>query len=224
MPKQTDPHRVYRQVRDAILTGRFKPGAYLRERELAAKLGVSRTPIREALRQLERDGQVRLTPRVGAAVREVSVQDLLEVLEMRRCLEPRAARIAASRIDATQEACFKAIQSTFEKAAGEQPLPGIVRRHIAADRRLHELILELAGNRRISQAVSALNLSIQRYRYFGISHRFHRSAREHLDIIGALLRRDPERAEAAMAHHLDQFTLDVRALLLPGSPTLKKGG
>lgn len=223
MVERTDANQVYRQIRDAILTGRFKPGAYLRERELAAKFGVSRTPVREALLRLDRDGQVRLTPHVGAAVCEVSVQDLLEVLEMRSCLEPRAARIAADRIDSTGEAIFKAIKRTFEKAAKEQPLPGIVRRHIAADRRLHEQILESAGNRRISQAVSALNLSIQRYRYFGISHRFHRSAQEHLDIIAALLRRDPSGAETAMARHLDQFTLDVRALLLPGSPVLKMG-
>lgn len=208
---------IYRQVRDAILSGRFAPGAYLRERDLAAKFGVSRTPIREALRQLERDGQVRLTPHVGAEVRDVSIQDLFEVLEMRRCLEPYAARIAANRATPVLEANLNVIRKTFEEAVEQTPVPAVIRRHIAADQRLHRLILDMAGNRRIAQAITSLSLSVQRYRYFGISHRFHRSAQEHLDIIAALLQRDPAAAEGAMARHLDQFTEDMRRLLIPGS-------
>ncbi len=141
---------------------------------------------------------------------------------MRRCLEPYAARIVAGRLGPDEEAVLRTIKRTFEKAAGEQPLPATVRRHITADRRLHELVLECAGNRRIAQAVLALNLCIERYRYFGIAQRFRRSAEEHLDLIAALLRRDPDGAETAMARHLDQFTLDIRAVLLPGSPPLPR--
>jgi DNA-binding GntR family transcriptional regulator len=84
--------RVYSKLRDAILSGRIEAGALLRERDLAVKFRVSRTPICEALRQLERDGEVRVTPHVGAEVRMVSIEDLIEVLEMRRRLEPNAAR------------------------------------------------------------------------------------------------------------------------------------
>jgi len=208
--------RVYQQLQDAILSGRLEPGTYLRERELADKFGVSRTPIREALRQLERDGQVRLTPHVGAEVREVSLQDLFEVLEMRRCLEPHAASIAATRMTPEVEAKLAALRKAFEEAAEPQLAPTVIRRLIAADHRLHSQILNMAGNRRIAQAITGLRLSIQRYRYFGISHRFQRNAQEHLDIIAAMLGRDPAAAEAAMARHLDQFTEDMRRLLMPG--------
>jgi DNA-binding GntR family transcriptional regulator len=208
--------RVYRHLRDAILNGRLKAGTCLRERELAAEFRVSRTPIREALRQLERDGQVRLTPHVGAQVREVSLEDLFEVLEMRRCLEPYAAHIAASRVTSEVETRLAVLQKAFEGKAEQSITPSVVRRLITADRRLHTLILNLAGNRRITQAIMDLRLSIQRYRYFSIPHRFELNTKEHLDIIEALLKRDPAAAEAAMSRHLDQFTEDMRRLLLPG--------
>ncbi len=207
--------RVYQQLRDAILSGRIEPGTYLKERDLATKFRVSRTPIREALRQLERDGQVRLTPHVGAEVREISLQDLFEVLEMRRCLEPHAAATAAARVTPEIETKLAVLRKAFEEPAQPQLVPAVLRRLIAADHRLHSLILSMAGNRRIAQAITGLRLSIQRYRYFGISHRFRRNAREHLDIIAALLKHDPAAAEAAMARHLDQFTEDMRRLLLP---------
>jgi DNA-binding GntR family transcriptional regulator len=211
--------RVYQQLRDAILSGRLETGTRLRERDLATQFRVSRTPIREVLRQLERDGQVRLTPHVGAEVRGVSLQDLFEVLEMRRCLEPYAAHNAASRVTPEVEAKLTALRKVFEVAAEERILPSVIRRLITADRRLHTLILDLAGNRRIARAIKDLHLSIQRYRYFGIPHRLRRNTQEHLDIIQALLKRDPAAAEAAMVRHLDQFMEDMRRLLLPGGGT-----
>jgi len=207
--------RVYQQLRDAILSGRLESGVLLRERDLAVKFRVSRTPIREALRQLERDGQVRVTPHVGAEVREVSVEDVFEVLEMRRCLEPHAARIAAKRVTPRSEQQLQAMRQIFAQADRQRWTPAGSRRYIAVDARLHGLILDLAGNRRIAQAIKDLRLSIQRYRYFGLSHRFHRNAQEHVDIIAALLAGDAPGAEAAMAKHLDEFTEDMRRLLLP---------
>ncbi len=221
-------NRIYRQLRDAILSGRLKAGTHLRELVLAAKFRVSRTPVREALRQLERDGQVRLTPRVGAQVMEVSLQDLFEVLEMRRCLEPYAARIAATRVTPAVEAELGHFRKTFENITGCDPAPAVIDRHITADRRLHELILKLAGNRRVAQAIMTLNHSIQRYRYVGISHRFRQSAQEHLDLLDALLRRDAVAAESAMTRHLIQFTEDMQRLLVsriePGIGSMQSNG
>jgi DNA-binding GntR family transcriptional regulator len=211
--------RVYHQLRDAILSGRLESGTYLRERELAARYRVSRTPIREVLRQLERDGQVRLTPHVGAEVREVSAQDLFDVLEMRRCLEPYSARIAAQRITPAIQAKLFVIRKAFEGASKQRATSPTIRRLIAADRRLHALIFDLAGNQPIAQAIVNLRLSIQRYRYVGIPNRFERNTREHLAIIDALLKRDPAGTQSAMNTHLEQFTADMRHLLLrPGGP------
>jgi len=214
--------RIYQQLRDAMLSGRFEPGTYLRERDLATKFRVSRTPVREALRQLERDGQVQLTPHVGAEVKDVSIQDLFEVLEMRRRLEPYAARIAAERMTPAIEASLRAMRKIFEGAIAQQPVPATIRRLIAADRRLHGLILNAAGNRRIAQAITDVSLSIQRYRYFGISHRFQRNSQEHLDIISALIQRDATAAETAMTRHLDEFTEDMRRLLIRGPGSYPK--
>lgn len=208
---------VYTKVRDAILSGRIEAGTLLRERDLAVKFRVSRTPIREALRQLERDGQVHVTPRVGAEVKAVSIEDVFEVLEMRRYLEPNSARIAAKRVTPRYEATLRAIRKTFEEATKRSWTAAVSRRYILADERLHSLILDLAGNRRIAQAIKDLRLSIQRYRYFGLSHRFRLNAQEHLAIIAALLDSDGAAAEAAMARHLDQFTEDMRQVLLPGA-------
>jgi DNA-binding GntR family transcriptional regulator len=211
--------RVYQQLRDAILSGRLETGTRLRERDLATQFRVSRTPIREVLRQLERDGQVRLTPHIGAEVRGVSLQDLFEVLEMRRCLEPYAAHNAASRVTPEIETKLTALRKVFEGVTEQSIMPSVVRRLITADRRLHTLILDQAGNRRIAQAIKDLHLFIQRYRYFGMPHRLRRNSQEHLDIIAALMRRDPAATEAAMARHLDQFMEDMRRLLIPGCGT-----
>lgn len=208
---------VYRRLRDTILSGRLESGTLLRERDLAAKFRVSRTPIREALRQLERDGQVRVIPYVGAEVRGVSIEDVFEVLEMRQCLEPKAARIAAKRVTPRCEGQLRAMRKLFGQASRQNWTPAVSRRYIVADERLHNLILDLAGNRRIAQAIKDLRLSIQRYRYFGLSHRFHLNAQEHLEIIAALLDGDATAAEAAMARHLDQFAEDMRRLLLPST-------
>jgi DNA-binding GntR family transcriptional regulator len=216
-PSPVKASHVYAKVRDAILSGRIEAGTLLRERELAVKFRVSRTPIREALRQLERDGQVQVNPHVGAEVKAVSIQDVFEVLEMRRYLEPNAARIAAKRMTPRCEATLRAIRKTFEEATKRNWTADVSRRYILADERLHSLILDLAGNRRIAQAIKDLRLSIQRYRYLGLSHRFRQNAQEHLAIIAALLESDGTAAEAAMARHLDQFTEDMRQVLLPGA-------
>jgi len=109
---------------------------------------------------------------------------------------------------------LREIRRTFEGAPHPEPTSTVIDSHIRADRRLHELFLELAGNKRIMQALVGVSLSIQRYRYFGIAHRFQRSAKEHLALIDALLHRDPDASEASVARHLEQFTEDVRRLLV----------
>jgi DNA-binding GntR family transcriptional regulator len=196
---------------------------YLRERDLAATLKVSRTPVREALRQLERDGFVRLIPHVGAQVQEVSLQDLFEILEMRRCLEPYAARLAARKVTPAIAQKLRGFQKEFEEIGQQTPGPATIRRHIASDRQLHGLILELAENRRIAQVIAQLGDVIQRYRYLGFEtpNRLPKSTREHLAVIDALLRRDPAAAEAGMDHHLEQFTEDMKDVFL--SRLLQRG-
>ena len=89
---------VFKTLREAILTGELEPGERLMEIKLADKLGVSRTPIREAIRKLEIEGLVNMTPRKGAVVAEISEEDLQNVLEVRRVLEKLAVELACSSI------------------------------------------------------------------------------------------------------------------------------
>lgn len=200
---------AYRRLRDAILKGRIEPGACLSERDLAGQYQISRTPIRQALHQLHKDGCVRLVPRVGAKVSAVSTQDLLDLLEMRRCLEPYAARRAAQRITPTAERELRDVRRVFADDWDGSTVRR-VDRLIVADRRLHRLVLKLSGNRRISQALTALTETIQRYRYLGMPLRLDHNTTEHLAIIDALMAGDGAAAELAMAQHLEQFMADVR--------------
>ena len=208
--------QVYRELRESILKAHLTPGTYLRERDLATTLNVSRTPVREALRQLERDGFVRLIPHVGAQVQEVSLQDLFEILEMRRCLEPYAARLAAKKVTPDVEKKLLGLRANFEEIGQGGAVPTTIRRHISADRQLHGLILELAENRRIAQVIAQVSDAIQQYRYLGFEtpNRLVKSTNEHLRVVDALLRRDPVAAERSMLHHLDQFTEDMKNLFL----------
>lgn len=209
--------RVSKRLFDLILDGRLEPGTYLREREVAAEFKVSRTPVREALRQLARDGYVRLIPRVGAQVNELSLQDLFDVFDVRRCLEPFAARLAAERLTPEARAELRQIRKVFKKEMTGQPSAEVLQRHMAADRRLHQLSLELSGNRRITQVVSHMTeLTLLTNRRLGTDQRIRKSAQEHLEIVEALLRSDAAAAEVAMARHLLQAMEDIRDIILSG--------
>jgi DNA-binding GntR family transcriptional regulator len=111
---------------------------------------------------------------------------------------------------------LRKLRKAFEEVARGNPSPAAIRRHIAVDRQLHGLIVDLAGNRRIAQAIEELRDTIQQYRYLGFAapQRLPRSTREHLGVIDALLRRDAARAEAAMSYHLEEFADDLQECLL----------
>ncbi len=208
-------HNVYARLFQAILDGGLPPGTYLHEQEVASKFKVSRTPVREALRILAQDGYVRLVPRQGAQVKEFSLQDLFEVYDVRRCLEPFAARLAAERVTAVTELELQEIRKTFEEEQQVEPSSEVFLRHLAADRRLHHLVLDLAGNRRIEQIISRLtDITILSYRRLATAQRLRLSAQEHLHIIDALLCKDAAAAEAAMASHLVQSKRDMQELIL----------
>ena len=150
---------VFNTLRQAILTGEMKPGERLMEIHLANKLGVSRTPIREAIRKLELEGLVIMIPRRGAEVAQITWKNLKDVLEVRRALDVLAVELACDRM--TQEelqelfgACEKFAEATKTKNA----------REIAqADVALHDLIVVSSRNNRLIQLVN--NLAEQMYRY-----------------------------------------------------------
>ena len=143
---------VFYTLRRAILTGQLKPGERLMEVHLAEKLGVSRTPIREAIRKLELEGLVTIIPRRGAEVAEITEKRLNDVLEVRRALDALGAELACERITGEEIRKLKKACEDFEKAAAGNDADAIAKADVA----FHDIIIRAAGNQRLEQLVNNL--------------------------------------------------------------------
>ncbi|MDO4292459.1 MAG: GntR family transcriptional regulator [Eubacteriales bacterium] len=192
---------VFNTLRRSILTGELKPGERLMEIHLADKLGVSRTPIREAIRKLELEGLVTMIPRRGAEVAQITEKNLRDVLEVRRALDALAVELACERIteeELTQlrQACEHFIQVTREGNANQ-----VAR----ADVDLHDIILRASGNERLMQMISKLSQQMYRYRleYVKDANNYERLIEEHRRIYEAIRSRDKEKGAEAIKNHID---------------------
>ena len=151
---------VFNTLRTSILTGELKPGERLMEIHLADKLGVSRTPIREAIRKLELEGLVTMIPRRGAEVAQITEKNLRDVLEVRRALDALAVELACERITEDELAELKKACENFELETKR----GNANQVAQADVELHDIILKASGNERLMQMIS--KLSQQMYRMY----------------------------------------------------------
>ena len=190
---------VFNTLRQAILKGELKPGERLMEIQLATKLGVSRTPVREAIRKLELEGLVLMIPRKGAEVAEITRQDMEDVLEVRTALEELAVKDACDHITDAQ---LKKASNEFKKALLEgKDLVTCA----DADMHFHDVILSATNNRRLIQMLN--NLSEQMYRYrmeYLKDERTHKTLIEEHDAIRrALKKHDKVKAGAAIRVHID---------------------
>ena len=188
--------KVYRSVREGILDGEYTPGMPLVESKLARDLGVSRTPVREALRRLSDEGLVTLIPGQGAQVSQILYQEVLEVQEIRELLEPYAARRAAVNVSAIEDR-LREIREDVLKL----PMADTQRRR-CADRELHDLILEGAGNETLRKLVSELRTRTERAFTYLAGEPVDQRRHEHLRLVDAILAGDPDAAEEAMREHL----------------------
>ena len=150
---------VFNTLRKAILTGQLKPGERLMEVHLANRLGVSRTPIREAIRKLELEGLVLMIPRKGAEVARISEKSLREVLEVRRSLEELATELACQRMEDEALLELEEAQENFRSAVQKGDLMNIAE----TDEHYHDVIYHGTGNSRLVQILN--NLQEQMYRY-----------------------------------------------------------
>ena len=193
---------VFNTLRQAILKGELKPGERLMEIQLANKLGVSRTPVREAIRKLELEGLVLMIPRKGAEVAEITRQDMEDVLEVRTALEELAVKDACDHITDAQLSELKKASNEFKKALLEGK--DLV---TCADADMHflDVILSATNNRRLIQMLN--NLSEQMYRYrmeYLKDERTHKTLIEEHDAIRrALKKHDKVKAGAAIRVHID---------------------
>jgi DNA-binding GntR family transcriptional regulator len=190
---------AYRQLRTWIMSARLAPGMPMSEVELAAELGISRTPVREAIRKLEQEGLVTRHPNRGVVVTQLSMREVLEIWSLREIIEPAAARLAAAAVDS---AALDRIEAVSLGLLRKPPGPEAYELYHRSDLELHGLVLEACGNATLRQVVESLVGRIRQARMVTSPARFGPSIEEHLAIIAALKRRDPERAAEAMRRHL----------------------
>ena len=192
---------VFNTLRRAILTGELKPGERLMEIHLANRLGVSRTPIREAIRKLELEGLVTMIPRRGAEVAQISEKSLQDVLEVRRALDALCTALACERITAEGKNALKKACDNFEEATETRDAVTIAEADVA----FHDIIVQATGNQRLIQMIN--NLSEQRYRYrfeYIKDESGHENlVNEHRMIYESIVDGDKERAAAAARLHID---------------------
>ena len=192
---------VFNTLRQAILTGELKPGERLMEIHLADKLGVSRTPIREAIRKLELEGLVTMIPRRGAEVAQITEKSMSDVLEVRRTLDALCAELACDRISEEGLAALKDACGQFEQCVAGRDAQRIAQADVA----LHDIILQATGNQRLIQMVNNLAEQMYRYRfeYIKDSSQHERLVEEHKIIYQSILNKDKETAAAAARTHID---------------------
>lgn len=202
---------VFKTLRQAILTGEFMPGERLMEISLANRLGVSRTPVREAIRKLELEGLVVMIPRKGAAVARITVSDLKDVLEVRCHLEEFAASIACERIDDEEIQELTVALKAFEDAIKVKNLKLIAERDVE----FHDVIFKATKNKRLLQIINNLREQIYRYRIEYIKDFDYHEVlvKEHRQIVDAILRGDKEAASQIMRTHIyNQETIVIKNL------------
>ncbi|MFN4058429.1 MAG: GntR family transcriptional regulator [Roseinatronobacter sp.] len=203
LPTETDPklpqgQSAYDRLLDDIRSGQLAPGARLREVELAERLGISRTPVREAIRLLEVDGLVEHLPRQGASLRRLAYTEVMELYEMRAVLEGTAARLAsrsASDLELRELAEINAEMINAENPADTSRL----------NRLFHAALINAAKNRYLQRAIASMERTLL---ILGPSTlydptRAQAAAQEHAGLLEALHARDGAQAEALMHAHIE---------------------
>ncbi|MBV9819685.1 MAG: GntR family transcriptional regulator [Solirubrobacterales bacterium] len=199
---QTHATRVQDQLREAILEGRLEPGSRLRAEALAERLRSSRTPVREALLLLAREGLVEIEPRRGATVRSFDATDVRDLYEVRALIEPRAAALAAVRIEAAELAELAATHglSMCHDRADE----AAVARQLRLNDDFHGLILRAARSPRLTAAMSSVSGVPRAFRasFWRDAEQRAQSLACHRELLWAIRRGRAELAETAMRMHI----------------------
>ena len=198
---------VFNTLRQAILKGELKPGERLMEIALAERLGVSRTPIREAMRKLELEGLVVMIPRRGAQVANITEKDLNDVLEVRIALENVAIEKACKNMTDEDMSRLWVAAKGFEHTIGEGNLVKLAEADVA----FHEIICQASDNKRLIQTLNNLREQIYRYRVEYLKDGETRDVlvREHEELTRAIRERDVERAQKISFQHIENQRMGI---------------
>ncbi|MCQ2435899.1 MAG: GntR family transcriptional regulator, partial [Clostridia bacterium] len=191
--------KIYRDLEEAIITGKYEPGTPLTEIRLSHEFNVSRTPVREALHRLEKDGLIELIPNKGAVVRGISRSDLIDIYSIRKRLEGFAAATAAKNITDDDIARLEDIVDMAEFYSGRNNMDKLK----DLDTDFHEYIYQTSGSRILKNVLVDLHRSIGAYRKLSMStpNRLTETTKEHKAIFEAIKAHDSELADKLAAAH-----------------------
>ncbi len=204
LPSLTDigtlPSRVYLVLEEAILQGRIKQGERLIEEELAAVLGVSRAPIREALRMMQKDGLVVVNPRKGAIVNSISREDMTEIYRVSGVLEGLAVELFCALATKKELADLQALYTDMEQQVRKKDIV----RYRKLNRQFHEALIHGSRNKKIKEICGSLQKQISWFQNMNlaVSSRMATSLKEHKKIIDAFLKKSPAAARDAAVEHI----------------------
>ena len=200
---------VYEELKRQILVGEIAPGTRMMEVELAEDMGVSRTPVREAIRKLEKEGLVTIEPRRGAYASDISIKDMVDVLEVRQMLEGMAASMAAQKVTEEEKLDFVEANSAYKNAVKKGNIEEIIR----YDELFHQLIVSYSGNKTLNQLLSQVQeLALRfRYIYYDDFSRYENMPVEHEEIEEAIISGDTQKAKVVaeeQVERLKKFVID----------------
>lgn len=202
---------VYEQLKEKILTDLLRPLDSLNEKKLAQELKTSKTPVREALQRLEKEGFVENIPTKGYFVARISVHDIREIYELREILECSAARIAALNAD----------RDKIKYESLEIGSPEIIHNILETNEQIHNTIIESLHNSRLVAIYEGLQDHVKRLRMHFVSQykksRIEKSILEHKEILRAIMAKDPSRAEEAMRTHIRNAMEHLKDITYPKS-------
>jgi DNA-binding GntR family transcriptional regulator len=202
--------QAYVSLREMIVTLELAPGTLVKEPELVGRLGIGRTPVREALRRLSLERFIEVYPRRGMVVTTVDVRDLARLCEVRQALEPEAARLAAER---ATEADLDEITAVLAELGSRRRRDG--RSLIELDRRIHEAIYRASHNPFLEATLEEYYMHALRIWMLGLERAgLNAAVHEHADLLAAILRGNGVRAAELMRSHVERFEEEMRDVLL----------
>ena len=205
LTRQRTSDEVYQALRQSILSHLFEPGQRLQVDEIAAKLGVSLTPVRHAIQQLATEGLIEVRPRSGTFVARLTAQDVDETFDLRTALECLAAEGAVELVSASQLAEMRRLLGELGREVADD---NDRKRHEQDNRCFHRLLIEASGNRRLAETYEGLNAHLQIVRVHSQqsdwAERLQIEHAEHEEIASALEARDLPRLQAALRNHIQR--------------------
>lgn len=199
--------KVYRILKERIIKGDLAQGSRLFEAEIAKQLGVSRTPVREAIRELAANGFVEMSPNQGVVISNISIEDIQEVLQLRSVLEGLAAKLVATKITKEKIKELENFNKNMEKFISKDDILNFIKE----SEKFHGLILNICGNNRLIRIRKNLDEQIYRYRSISLNipGRLKHALEEHKKITEALKQGDLLKAEELSKMHIENELKNV---------------